>query len=153
MCHRVLVNEPVVVAAFRSWDEAVAAQRALQGEGIAGEVGPRVDGIERMCADAFDEGIDVVVSGADAERAIAVLRKLWPDEAEPDLEERCPACRSNDIARLPRLRIFVIIALLLVVGSIFFGQRNLFLLLAAIVGGLLLLTPHRSCRRCGEKWR
>jgi hypothetical protein len=147
------VNQPVVVAAFRSWDEAVAAQRALQWAGIEADAGPRVDAIERMCVDAFDEGIDVVVSGGDAERAIAVLRGLWPDEAEPDLDERCPACRSNDIALLPRLRIFLVVALLLVVGTIFFGQRNLFLLLIAIVGGLLLLTPRRSCRACGERWR
>jgi hypothetical protein len=147
------VNTPVVVAAFRLSDEAARAQRALQQEGIAGEAGPRAEGIERMCADAFDSGFDVVVNAADAERAIAVLRRLWPDEAEPLVEVRCGACRSSDVARLPRLRIFLLAALLMVVGSIVFGERNLFLLLTAIIAGLLLLTPRWRCRACGERWR
>jgi hypothetical protein len=149
------VDRPVVIAAFLSRDEAIAARRVLQDEGIAADAGPRTDGIERMCVDAFAAGFDVIVSAVDAERAIAVLRRVWPDEpaAEPKREERCPDCGSCDVARVPRLRIFLIVALLMVVGSIIFEQRNLFLLLVAIVGGLLLLTPRQRCRACGERWR
>jgi hypothetical protein len=149
------VDRPAVVAAFRSLDEAVAARDALQQEGIAAVAGPRNDGIERMCADAFDSGFDVIVSAADAEPAIALLRRIWPDEpaAEARAEERCPACGSGEVARVPRLRIFIAVALVMIAGSILFGQRELFLLVIAIVGGLLLLTPRRRCRVCGERWR
>ena len=147
------MNTPVVVAAFRLSDEAEAAQSALRQEGIASEAGPRTAGIERMCADAFDSGFDVVVDEAEAERAIALLRRLWPDEAEPPVEVRCPACRSSDVTRLPRLRIFLLAAMLMVAGSIVFGERDLFLLLTAIIAGLLLLTPRWRCRACGERWR
>ncbi len=148
------MDGPVVIAAFRSRDEAIAARDALQQEGIAADAAPRSDGIERMCADAFDLGFDVIVSAADAERAIGVLRRLWPDDAaEAKREERCSACGSTDVARVPRLRIFVVVALMMIVGSILFGERELFLLLAAIVGGLLLLTPRQRCRACGERWR
>lgn len=155
LCHRAGVDRPVVIAAFLSRDEAIAARRALQDEGIAADAGPRTDGIERMCIDAFDSGFDVIVSAADAERAMALLRRVWPDEAaaEPKGEERCPDCGSRDVARVPRLRIFLVVALLAVVGSITFEQHSLFLLLTAIVGGLLLLTPRRRCRACGERWR
>jgi hypothetical protein len=149
------VDGPVVIAAFLSQDEAIAAQRVLQDEGIAADAEPRTDDIERMCVDAFDSGFDVIVRAGDAEPAIALLRRVWPDEAaaEPKGEERCPACASSDVARMPRLRIFLIVALLMVVGSIIFEQRSLFLLLMAIVGGLLLLTPRQRCRACGERWR
>jgi hypothetical protein len=142
-----------VVAAFRLSDEAEAAQKALQKEGIVSEAGPRTTGIERMCVDAFDSGFDVVVDKAEGERAIALLRHLWPDAAEPIVELRCPSCRASDVTRLPRLRIFLLAAMLMVVGSIVFGERDLFLLLTAIIAGLLLLTPRWRCRACGERWR
>ena len=142
----------MVIAAFRASDEAAAAQVALHQEGIAAEAGPRTDRIERICVDAFDSGFDVVVDARDAERGIALLRRVWPDEAEPDIEQRCPACGSGDVSRLAKLRIFLLVALLLVVGGIVVEEPDLFLLLAAIVGGLILLTPRRRCRACGERW-
>jgi hypothetical protein len=147
------VDRAVVIAAFRSRDEATEASEVLQREGIAADAGPRDESIERMCADALGMKFDVVVDAADAERGIALLRRIWPDDAQPEAVQRCPACGASDVASLPRLRIFLVAALVLISGIAVFGERELFLLLIGIVGGLLLLTPRWRCRACGERWR
>ncbi len=145
----------MVIAAFRSRDEAIEAREALQREGIAATAGPRDESIERMCADALGTNFDVVVDAAEAERGIALLRRIWPDEAQLEAlaARHCPACGASDVARLPRLRIFLVVALILIAGSVVFGEQELFLLLIGIVGGLLLLTPRWHCRACRERWR
>ena len=50
------------------------------------------------------------------------------------------------------MRLFIIAAVILLAGNFVFGQRELFLLVIAIIGGALLLTPAKRCRACGERW-
>lgn len=147
------MNSPAAVAAFRSWDEADEAQRVLRASSIEAQARPRDDSVERLCADVPECAFDVIVDARDAESAIALLRRRWPDEAEATAEVRCPACGSTDVFRLPRLRIFLAVAAVMVAAGLAFDQRDLFLLVAAIIGGVLLLTPRWRCRACGERWR
>lgn len=147
------MHSPAAVAAFRSWDEAAEAQRVLRANDIEAEARPRDDSIDRLCADVPECGFDVIVDAADAENAIALLRRRWPEEAETTPGVRCPACGSSDLFRLPRLRIFLAVAVVMTVAGFAFDQRDLFLLVVAIIGGVLLLTPRWRCRSCGERWR
>lgn len=148
------VDHPVVIAAFRSADEAAHARTLLEREAIAAAAIDRQESIERLCADVFEGGFDVVVELADVARAIAVLQRAWPEEKLLDAHviDRCAACGSVDVERLPRIRIFIGAALILIAASLVFGQRDLFLLVIAIIGGVLVLTPARHCRACGERW-
>jgi DNA-directed RNA polymerase subunit RPC12/RpoP len=150
------LNDPVVIAAFRQEIEAGAAQDALEREGIVSEAGPRDDELDRLCADVFNAGFDVVVDRDEAEDAIAVLRRHWPDvidvtPIEPPVV--CPACSSPAVARLPRVRLFFLAAIVLLIAGVITGQRELFLLLIGIIGGLLAITPPLVCDACGERWR
>lgn len=115
---------------------------------------PRQDAMERLCPDVFDGGFDVVVAASDAADAIALLQRIWPDESVLDVEATapCPACASADVMRIPRIRIFIVAAVALIGASLVFGERDLFLLVIAIVGAALVLTPSRRCRNCGERW-
>lgn len=147
-------DRPVVVAAFRSAEEASVARSFLIREKIAANMTPRQDALERLCPDMFDGGFDVIVAAADAANAIALLQRIWPDESAIDAEvvEPCMACRSTNVMRVPRIGIFIGAAITLVMASLLFGQRDLFLLVVAIIGAALLLTPGRRCRSCGERW-
>ncbi len=148
-----LMTPLVVIAAFRSGAEAEQARRQLAGQGVAADVLPRNPNFERQCADLFDDGFDVVVAPEIADDAIAIVQGLWPDELpEGPQTEQCRDCGSNDVAALPRLRFFAIAALLLLIAGMILGERDLFALVIAIIGGILLVTPNRRCRTCGSRW-
>lgn len=149
------VDHPVVIAAFRSAEEASRARSFLIGQKIGANMMPRQDAIERLCPDVFDGGFDVIVGSTDAVNAIALLQRIWNDESAIDVVAvaPCPACGSTDILRIPRVRIFLIASLALICASLIFGQRDLFLVAIGVIGAALLLTPGRRCRRCGEVWR
>jgi RNA polymerase subunit RPABC4/transcription elongation factor Spt4 len=147
------VNRPVVIAAFRSHAEALAARGALETEGISAAITTPDPAIPRLCAGAFRGGYDILVSDSDAADGVAVVQRLFPDEREAPLPiEQCPACGSTEITTLPRLLIFLITAPLLVIAGAFTGERDLFLLVIGIFGALLLFAPGRRCRVCGERW-
>ena len=142
----------VVVAAFRSAEEASAARSFLVREKIAANMMPRQDAIERLCPDMFADGFDVIVSSNDAANAIALLHRMWPEDAiDVQIVDRCAACGSTDIMHIPRIRIFIVAAIALIATSLVVGQRDLFLLVIAVIGAVLLLTPGRRCRACGER--
>jgi hypothetical protein len=143
---------PVVVAAFLSRDEALLSSATLDGEQIASEVFPRREDLPRLCVDVFDAGFDLVVAEADADAALAALRRLWPDDVtlEP---ERCPVCGSMNIRHLPRIRLFAAATFVLLIGGLATGERDLFLLVIGIVGVLLVMTPTNHCRACRHQWR
>jgi predicted RNA-binding Zn-ribbon protein involved in translation (DUF1610 family) len=147
------VDTPVVIAAFRSHAEAVRARDALEDEGIGARTSVRTDGIERRCAEAFEGGFDVIVDDQNADRSIALLQRIWPDETPLAAETRCPACGSGDIWYVPRVRLLLLAAAVLFVTGIVTDERDLFLLMIAIVAILLLFTPAARCRSCGEHWR
>lgn len=148
------MDQPVVIAAFRAASEAVAARGVLVREGFDAEVIRRSDDLPRRCDDVFDGGFDLIVEDRDTGGAIDVLQRLWPELATTGrVVEQCPVCGSAEVSTLPRLLIFVSSAVLLLAGGLLTGQRDLFFLLIAVMGALLLLTPGRRCRQCGERWR
>ena len=148
------MRQPTVIACFRSHDEAIAAERALTANGIVAGSGPRNAAFNRVCPDLFPDGFDVFVDAADAARGIAIVQHLWPDDVIDAVAiEPCPACGSTDTARLPRVKIFIAAAVVLFAAGVAFGQRDLFLLATGILGVILLVTPNRRCRSCGERWR
>lgn len=144
----------VVIAAFREQPDAAGAQRALESAGIEGEVSPRSDELPRLCADAFPGGFDVAVSEADADAGIALLQRLWPDEQVIAGDAvRCPMCGSADVFRLQRLWLFALAAAVFIVGGAIAALNEMFLLMVAIVGLLLAITPPWRCRSCKHAWR
>ena len=140
---------PQIIAAFRVRHEAEAAVQALRDAGIEAEMLRYSEDFERLCLGAFPNGYDVLVDPANSERGIELLQKLWPDE--PQALRRCPVCGSTDIRRVPRLAIFAVVAATLLLINVFAGQRDLFLLLIAIVGGLLAMLKPFRCNACGER--
>jgi len=66
----------------------------------------------------------------------------------------CPRCESKDIHRIPKLRIYLLLAVLLVglsfVGEYGSGQIG-FLLLAAVTAAMLFV-PRWRCRECENQW-
>jgi hypothetical protein len=147
------VTDPVVIGAFRAPVEAEAARDAIRGAGMSAEVVPRSDVLPRFCDDAFEGGLDVIVDRADADAAIAILHRLWPDESRARAVPTCPACGSNDVARLPRLRLFLVVTVLLLVVGELTKQRELFALVIGIFAVLFLIAKPMRCRSCGERWR
>ncbi|HUP44043.1 MAG TPA: hypothetical protein VM779_00880 [Thermoanaerobaculia bacterium] len=139
----------VVVASFRSPAEAQAARAAIEEAGIE----------STLVRDQMI-GIGVVVAAKDADRAIDLLRDLWPDpgpwrEEEPPVVEveRCPECGSPDLIRIRRLPFFIVFSTVMVAIGYAVGQRDLFGLLVVIVAALLFLGPNRRCLTCGALWR
>jgi hypothetical protein len=147
-------SDAVVVAAFRQADEASRARSFLEREDITANMMPRQDALERLCPDVFADGFDVVVARTDAADAIALLQRIWPDEPtiHSEVDAHCPNCGSTDVTRVPRIRIFIIAALALYAGGLVFHQRDLFVLVIAIVGASLMVIPRSRCRTCGERW-
>lgn len=76
-----------------------------------------------------------------------------PDDPRPD-PEVCPRCGSAEIHRIPKLRIYLLLAVLLTglsfVGEYGSGQIG-FLLLAAVTAATLFLSRWR-CRECEKQW-
>ena len=138
----------VVIASFRSVAEAQIARSAIE-EG----------GIEVTLAREQSLGIGVAVSATDADRALAILRDVWPETEEAAGDdswsepERCPDCGSSDFLRIRRLPFFLFFTAIMLVLGIATDQRDLFTLMIGIVALLLFLGPNRRCLSCGERWR
>jgi hypothetical protein len=137
----------LVVASFRSPSEAHTALDALQNAGIEAALVPQPGSF-----------IGVVAAEADADRAVALLDEIWPDvpspvERQPIEIERCPECGSDDFLRIRRLPFFIIFSTATLAAGYAVGQRDLFALLVAIIGVVLLIGPNRRCLVCGERWR
>lgn len=151
-----LAPEPlVVIAAFRLHDEAQIAKMVLDRAGVASEARAYDESVERRCDGVFPSGVDLVVAEGDAERAIALVQRMFREEEGERAEvfARCPACGSLEVTRLRRLLLFTVAAVALFIGGALTGERDLFMLMIAIVGGILLLSRENRCRTCGERWR
>ena len=137
----------IVVASFRSPAEAESALVALRSAGIEATAVPQPASF-----------IGIVAREQDADRAIALLDEMWPDVTPPvesrTIEiERCPECGSDDILRIRRLPFFIIFSTVMIAAGYVAGQTDLFALLVAIIGGVLLIGPNRRCLVCGDRWR
>jgi hypothetical protein len=149
----IIAASPVVIAAFRSAAEAHQARVALERAGVEADVISRNPALERMCDDVFEDGFDVIVGRSDAPAAIAVVQGIWPDEAEASAPiEQCAECGSAEVTAIPRVRIFILAAIVLYAIGVAVGERDMFVLSAGIVGVLLFMAPNRRCRNCGERW-
>jgi DNA-directed RNA polymerase subunit RPC12/RpoP len=136
---------PLVVASFRSPSEAETALAALHNAGI-----------EAMLVPQPGEFLGVVAAEEDADRAVEVLDRLWPDvpAEKPVIEiERCRECGSTDILKIRRLPFFIIFSVVMLTAGYAAGQIDLFALLIVIIGGVLVIGPNRRCLTCGERWR
>ena len=141
----------MVVASFRSAAEARVALSAVEAAGIRATL-----------VNEPTLGAGVVVAAEDVDRAVEVLRGLWPEgdsETDPAAEapvveiEQCPDCGSTDLIRIRRLPFFILFSTVMLAIGYLAGQRDLFLLLIAVVAVMLFIGPNRACLRCGERWR
>ena len=84
---------------------------------------------------------------------IPEMRDDEPDDPRPD-PEVCPRCGSSEIHRIPKLRVYFLLAVLLA-GLSFIGEYGSgqigFLLLAAVTAATLFL-PRWRCRECENQW-
>lgn len=143
----------MVIAAFRAVAEAHQARAALESSGIGANVVARDESLERLCADVFDDGFDVVVDEDDADPAIALVQTMWHENAiDIAKSASCPECGSLSVATIPRLWIFVIGAVVLYVTGLLVDQIELFSVVIGVVALVLLITPNRRCRECGARW-
>lgn len=144
-----------MIAAFRVHDEALIAKMVLDHAGVASEARAYDESIDRRCDGVFPAGSDLVVAQEDADQAIVLVQRMFREEADPGARAfaRCPACGSLEVTRLRRLLLFGVAAVVLLIGGAITGERELFMLMIAIVGGILLLSNENRCRACGERWR
>ena len=149
------MDEPVVIAAFRIPGDARLAIALLRQAEVDAVVQVYDPAIERRCEGVFADGWDLVVPAAESELATALLQRLWreKEEDEPRAFARCPECGSLEVTRLRRMPLFVLAGLLLLAGGAMTGERNLFLLMIAIVAVVLLMARPNRCRHCGERWK
>lgn len=115
-------------------------------------------------------GVSLLVAAADEADARRILREEpsvgvgdeWrtaaplADEVIPAGDPApapCPNCAGFETDRIPRLKISVTAAaLLLAVGSVV-GDLALFVLTAAAIATAVALGPVFRCRHCGNRWR
>ena len=105
--------------------------------------------------------VKVQVRDEDAEEAVTILTDSADVVDEPAAEAvelteepiRCPSCgKAETVARIPRLRIFLLLAVVLIgVGSAVHQED---LALAGVVAAAITtaLAPSHRCTACGEKW-
>ena len=127
----------------------------LEHSGLESEAVPYDESMERRCDGVFPTGSDLVVAAGDADQAIVLVQKMFREEPDAGVQAfaRCPACGSLEVTRLRRLLLFAVTAVALLIGGAVTGERDLFMLMIAIVGGILLLSRENRCRACGERWR
>ena len=109
-------------------------------------------------------GWELAVQSIDGDRADEIVNGIYglnAHEAEeatvppPAPRQICESCGSTDIARVPKLQIFLL-GLVMSIGFAFVGDSQLsrisFFLIAGLVIVMLVLDKWR-CRECGESWK
>lgn len=153
------MDGPVVIASFRSLDEAIGARTAVENAGIDAELtNEKTLGVNWPYRDVIG-GIGLLVPADRAEEATAILHGLWPEGSEPAapgqenaVPEHCPACGSTEFWRIRRLPFGILAVVVLFIGGHLTDQRDLFGLLIVILVVLLAAAPNRRCTSCGERW-
>lgn len=132
------VREWAPAARFISLEEAVAARIALDAAAI-----------ESYLSDDSADMLQLMVHGDDVERAREVIRAFAPSERVPAV---CPECGSRDLRPIGRLRIFLLLALLLMgIGAAVDQGLIAATALLAVAAGVVLMPTHR-CRGCGARF-
>ncbi len=160
------MRDLVTAGRFHVLQEAENARAVLQAEGIdsvlTNESLLRSDWVNPESAG----GIRVEVRDSDAERAREVLQTVADGfdlgeiatldaELEPAVPvAACVECGSIDFHPIPKLRIFLLVAVILG-GMAIIGERNFWPLLALILLGfaiIFLFVENWRCRDCGAQW-
>jgi predicted RNA-binding Zn-ribbon protein involved in translation (DUF1610 family) len=103
-------------------------------------------------------GIKLMVRPEDLDEARAIIGNIAgdvtpdPSPHPPPVPITCPECGSPDYERIPRLRIFGVLAAVFVGIGAAVGQMALALTgLLAIAAGVLLM-PGTRCKMCRHRW-
>ena len=149
--------------------EAEIAASALDAAGIECHLADEnVVGVAWNMSQAVG-GVKLLVRDEDLERAQEVLNQASglgpqaPDRAlelpeseargpRPEASVQCPECGSPDFQRVPRLRIFLLLALLFIGIGAAVGEELIAAtgLIAVAVGALLM--PTARCSVCSHRW-
>lgn len=161
-----MIHDLIVVARFNFLQEAENARAALAGEGVEAVLANQ----NLLRSDWVDPesrgGIRLEVRECDAERAREILSVLADGfdlgeiatiDAEvppPPAPAHCARCGSQDFSKIPKVRIFALVVVLLA-GAVAIGGREFWpvmtlAILAAIV--LSALVGVWRCERCGFQW-
>jgi DNA-directed RNA polymerase subunit RPC12/RpoP len=162
----------VIVGRYSTIGEAGIARSALAAAGIdAAAVDEQMVGINWLYSDAIG-GVKLLVHERDGQRAESVLLGLdegfdgsLPESAiaeaapladgagsEETERLRCPDCGSAEVARTPRLRLFLFLALAGSAAGLAVGQTGLGLTAAAVAALVIGMLPTHRCASCGERW-
>ena len=156
-------DRPTAIAAFRSTGEAEAARSALDAAGIyAYLIDAELVRLNWLYTQAIG-GIKVVVRYEDSDRALDVLKGLWPESTEPPATEEmivaepaappsCPECGSKNAQKLPRVMIFLFVSVVLLGAGVALGHQELFVLAIIVIGVVLMFAPTFRCADCAARW-
>ena len=158
-----------VVARFVTIGEAECARSALNAAGIdAALADDQIITVNWLYSNALG-GVKLLVPQNDAEAATSVLaEEASPHvpEPEPDLSgtvvpivsgedrtsfddvgvsNRCPRCGSENLVRVPRLRLFVFLSVIAVGIGTVAGQRDMAVAFAIEVALITFLIPSHRC--------
>jgi hypothetical protein len=109
-------------------------------------------GWELAVRDADSDRADEIVNGIYGINSREVEAATLPPDAALQV---CESCGSTDIARTPKLQIFLL-GVVMSIGFAFVGDSKLsrisFFLIAGLAIAMLVLDKWR-CRECGESWK
>jgi len=163
-----------VAARFGTIGEAEGARSALDAAGIdAALADDQIITVNWLYSNAV-RGIKILVPQKDAEAAAAVLSEVasshltvpedgvsgtvdpvgsGEDRASLEhaaLSNRCPSCESEDLVRIPRLRLFLFLSVIAVGIGTVIEQRDMAVAFAAAVALIAFFVPSHRCAVCGE---
>lgn len=149
-----------IVARYSSIGEAEAARSALRAAGVdAFLADENIVAIDWLYANAVG-AVKLMARDEDRDRAARVLAgesiedpaANQTEAVAEDTAVRCPECSSSEIARVPRLRLFLFLAVVL--AAVGYAVEQPDLALAGIVAAALIVALARShrCPSCGHRW-
>jgi len=153
---------PAILARFSTPGEAEMARSALVAAGIDVMIADEeLVSLNWLYSNAIG-GIKLVVEEADLERAAAVLSNPGIETTEevtetPVVEEEpevlvCPSCGSDQIARVPRLKLFFLFMLVLYGAGVAVDQQELALAGIFVAAVITFFAPSHRCIACAEKF-
>jgi phage FluMu protein Com len=153
-----------VVARFSTVGEAQSARSALEAAEIPVLIADEeMIALNWMYSNALG-GVKLLVSAENLESSEEILKTAAEDDpGEPSqsakesvpasrLPQTCPSCQSVNVARIPRLTLFVFAALVIYAGGVAVHQPELAMAGVAAAALLAAVAPTHRCTACGERW-
>ena len=149
-----------MLARFGSVGEAESARSALEAAGIDVEISDEETVAVNWLYSNAVGGVKLYVDEADREDAEAVISTAAEsppdDEAapEPAVEPKlsCPACGKTDVVRIPRLALFLFLAIVAIGVGAAVGRLDMAGAAVVAVALVMALAPSHRCTACGERW-